>query len=81
MRGMLASTTPGADDHSDGHSDRHSDRHSGPARALERAERRARSVDDYGAGLGWISAYEMRCQADCVGLRKNGGLRYLRRES
>ena len=35
----------------------------------------------YGVGFGVTSAYEMRIHADCVGLRKYGGLRYLSRVS
>ncbi len=35
----------------------------------------------YGTCLGASSAYEMRIHADCVGLKKYGGLRYLSRES
>ena len=40
-----------------------------------------REPKSYGVAVGVSSAYEMRPHADCVGLRKYGGLRYLRRVS
>jgi hypothetical protein len=40
-----------------------------------------RADADYGVGFGVSSAYEMRPHADCVGLRKYGGLKYFNRVS
>jgi len=62
-------------------SPRASDDDSGPADAgFPLAERRLQ-IRRYGVCVGAISAYEMRIQADCVGLRKYGGLRYFSRVS
>src|SRR5205807_722415 len=52
-----------------------------PERPAERRSSTAlRGTDDdyadYGVGFGVSSAYERRPHADCVGLRKYGGLRY-----
>jgi hypothetical protein len=38
-------------------------------------------LPSYGVAVGLISEYEMRCHADCNGVRKYGGLRYFKRES
>jgi hypothetical protein len=43
--------------------------------------RPAATGENYGTSLGGISAYDSRSHADCVGLKKYGGLRYLSRES
>ena len=66
---MLASTPQPQADHY------RRDRPTVPERSRRRRE------PDQGVAVGINSEYEIRCQADCCGLRKYGGLRYFNRVS
>ena len=54
-----------------------------PWRSIDHCGHAARATGGVGQGVevGWSSEYEIRCQADCVGLRKYVRAEYFNRVS